>query len=199
MLKTKKGKKTIALLLKEQKDQFVEVMGKFSDTTLRNSPVNGYYNLAKYCYEQIINILIEKNEELNQFYYTTHFCNGIFGVGKTKFGETLANESGYLNEKETVNRIWEHIETIIDDLAVQDMMIFAPLLEKEIKSLEEKQPCQFSFLFQNPKVSQGVQKGSFKNHIKYIFLKLMGLFLAFFLIQISLFISILVKKLNQNS
>lgn len=169
---------------------FDDSMKKFKDNIDLVSPVNGYRNLAIFFYDEIINILIQQDKNLYQFSFKTHFCNGVYGVGKTKFGHTLENKDGYLDEAETRSKIWENIKKIIDDIDPQEKKKNSDRLKHEFNLLKNgESKSLFSFLFIHGQKNIELDDYSFESVFKILFYKLMGFFFCFFFFQ-SLFMLI---------
>ena len=126
------------------KEKFKNILNAFKDPGPLIPPVNRFGNLGIYFCDQIFNILLEPTEyKIN---YKTHFCNGIWGTGKTKFGEILANTE-YLNESATKDAVFPYLFYNAQTKYLKiTSLSFAQRVESEIQNLKDSKPSKLDFI-----------------------------------------------------
>lgn len=172
------------------KEKFNIKLNAFEDPGVSIPPVNRFGNLGIYFCDQIFNILLEPTEyKIN---YKTHFCNGIWGTGKTKFGEILANTK-YLDESDTKDAVFPRLFCNAQTKYLKiTSLSYAQRVEEEIQKLKDGKPSKLGFLC-NPqdfttqyndfwneisteklKENLSPEDKKFKCGLKTIYFKLMG-------------------------
>lgn len=145
-----KRKGTIISYFQKNQQSFSAFINKFKDDYNRYPSVNRSRLLGLFFFEQIQNILLKANPESQQFNYQTHFCNGLYGSGKTKFACILADHA-YLNDPTTMQKVLPHvIHNAPPDYNPQCNFDFHGALEKQFQILQnDKSQSCLNFLFQN--------------------------------------------------